>query len=351
MRSEHLAAAFSEHGWQVRIVADEAAGEAVSDAPAAAGAAGALRRGAASLARLVLPYPDSYARWSARAGRRLRHAESPDLVYALAWPFSAIALGAALGSRFGAPLVVDVGDPWPHRGLGDVLLERWSLRRAQAMVVTTDGAAELYRRRSGLPADRVVVAPNGADELVRPEGREANPPRFLALGTLSAPRVDPTPAFRALAELEAEGALEFSFYGECFLDLPPDIAAHHRGRVPADEARELMGAADALVIVGNRDPRQVPSKVYEAAESDLPVLYVAGRPTDPGAAILAETGHATVADAGDLADCREAARRTLARMRAGDRPAPARRFTWAATEERVLAAAELSLRGRRRDRR
>jgi hypothetical protein len=155
------------------------------------------------------------------------------------------------------------------------------------------------------------------------------------LGTLSEARIDPVPGFRVLRELQREGRAEFYFYGRVWLELPSDVLDSYRGVVPGAEAARLTRSADAVVIVGNRDTRRVPSKVFEMARSNIPVLYLRGPDGEPGARILTETGHATVAPGTDPAACRRAAEEVIARLASGARPQPTDRFSWEAATDRI----------------
>lgn len=297
-----------------------------------------LRAAAADQARRAVPLPDAHIRWATALARdpALERPPSPDtIVYAVAAPFSSLVLGAILARRWGVPLIGDLGDPWPARGAAEARLARWTMSRLSSLVVTNQRTADAYRDQLH-PGASIVVAPNGADELERSEPEADVPPLFLQLGTLSNLRVDPASAYGALAELDREGLIRFRSHGEAWVRLAPEAASHHLGVIPEDEARTLMRAAAAVLVVGNRNAIQIPSKVYEIARSEAWGLCVSELDREPGAEILRESGHGVICG-NDEGEIRAGALEILARERRGERPQPTSRFSWEETVVRVVA--------------
>ncbi|MCP9487655.1 MAG: glycosyltransferase [Gaiellaceae bacterium MAG52_C11] len=295
----------------------------------------ALRAALVAGARVLLPLPDGQVGWALAAYRALRPRPKPPglaAVYAIGAPFSALALGAALARRWDLPLIADLGDPWPRRGPAEFLLERWTMRRASAMLVPTKRMARAYRRRFRKIA-QIVVAPNGADVL-RSKRRKGRP-LFLHVGVITGLRIDPEPAFRALAKLDREGLLEFVSYGGAWVPLPPEAAHHHRGPIPQPDARRLMAEASALLILGNRSDIGLPSKTFEVARSDVWALFVSELDWELGAEVIEETGSGEVVRMNAEPAIRAAALAILARERSGERPQPTARYSW----EETLATA------------
>lgn len=362
-RSRRLAAGFREAGRPVHaIVTDGGRGpdRAVGAEPLAAargpligrmeepgiGFRRRLRAAAVGRARRALPLPDAHIGWALNLARSRGLARPPSpatILYAVAAPFSSLVLGAVLSRRWGVPLIGDLGDPRPLRGPGEARLAAWTMTRLSALVVTNERTAASYREHvsPGLP---IVVAPNGADELGRTAGGAGLPPLFLQLGTLSGSRVDPNPAFGALAGLEREGRLRFRSHGEAWVRLDRRVERHHLGVLSGDEARALMSAATALLVVGNRDATQIPSKVYEIARSRAWGLYVSELDGEPGAAILGRSGHGVVC-ANSEREIRAGALELLAREARGERPTPSPAFEWRCTVDRVVALVEANGRG------
>ncbi len=358
VRSRRIAAALAARGGPIHaVVIDD--GRSIA-APILASAPGPLagtmgepgmnprrraRAAVADRARRLIPLPDAHLRWAAAVLRdpALKRPPSPrTTIYAVAAPLSSLIVGAVLARRWGAPLIGDLGDPWLPRGAAEARLAAAVMRQLDALIVTNERTAEACRARV-LPGTEIIVAPNGADELRRAATPAAEPPLFLQLGTLSNARIDHGHAFRALAELDREGLIRFRSYGEAWIRPAPEVAAHHRGVVSPDAARTLLQAAAAAVVVGNRSPLQIPSKVYEIARSQAWGLYVSERDREPGAEVLRATGHGIIC-ANDAAEIRAGALEIRERERRGTRPRPTARYSWEPTLDRILAVVESGVR-------
>jgi hypothetical protein len=286
--------------------------------------------------RRVVPVPDAHARWALAASRSPGLAQRPagiGAVYAIGAPYSSLVLGALLARRWGVPVIGDLGDPWPIRGLAEARLERWTLSRMAALVVTNEPTAELYRGRIAVGAE-IVVAPNGAD-ITKGRDRE-EPPLFLQLGTLTSQRTSPAVAFEALGRLDREGVIRFRSYGESWVRLDREIADLHLGVLGEEEANELMCRASALLMLASLREIQIPSKAYEIARSDLWGLCVSEIDRDPGAELLRRSGHG-VAAPNTVDGVRAAALEIVERLRAGRRPQPTgEHHSWEATVDAVV---------------
>jgi glycosyltransferase involved in cell wall biosynthesis len=183
-RVSQIAGALNGAGYDVTVAApatpDFGAADEVLDGvrvlrfpapPEGSGAAGYLREYWAGLRGLR------------RIARRLEAEHPPDLVIACNPPdFLFLAVRGA--RRRGARLVFDHHDLSPelfeskferrgpfHRAL--LAAERWSFRRADAVLSTNDSYAAIARERGGVPAERVFVVRNGPDpgriRLVEPD--------------------------------------------------------------------------------------------------------------------------------------------------------------------------------------
>ena len=89
--------------------------------------------------------------------RRLR----PDLIQT--WLFAGNAYGRAAGIACGVPHLVAGErciDPW--KGWTELAVDRWLARRSDRIVANSPGVRDFYVRR-GLPAEKMVVIPNGVE--------------------------------------------------------------------------------------------------------------------------------------------------------------------------------------------
>src|SRR5688572_3196776 len=236
-------------------------------------------------------------------GRRVL-SEGVDLVYSTAPPFSGHVAGLLLRELTRTPWVAEFRDPWNHpwsdrlaprhpatRGL-DSLLERWVLRRADAVVAVTEAARGLLVSR--LPEgqhDKVLLARNGIpDSTVREPSslkRGAGPFTILYAGSLYLSR-DPVRFLEGLARFIAvrqlrPGDLQVRFIGRCSEFENASVAGlaerlgltgylHVEDWVPFEEIGKLTRSADVLLLFAQKQPLQVPNKVYEYIAVGTPIL-------------------------------------------------------------------------------
>ncbi|HEY8494679.1 MAG TPA: glycosyltransferase family 4 protein [Myxococcota bacterium] len=276
---------------------------------------------------------------SASAQALLRRLDA-DVVIATSPPPTVGVPGIVAARRLGVPLVFDVRDLWPEAIASSGRLRSGLLirtltaladtiyRQAAAITVVTEGKRERLIEE-GVPAEKVVVIPNGVDlgrflDVPPLEAEELralgfDPERFLVLyaGIMNPPQgldvlLDaiqrlaarrPDLATRVQLGLVGGGSererLEARVRAERLDGLVRFAPVQPRERIPP-----LLRAAGAITVPlrPRRDTHTVPSKLYEAMASGRPVLVSAdGAPNE----ILreAEAGLATpAADAEALAD-------------------------------------------------
>jgi hypothetical protein len=184
------------------------------------------------------------------------------------------------------------------------------------------------------------LIPNGGEIRRRPyaTGEGPEPPLFVHLGAINAGRIDPHPAFSALAALHIEGTIDFRSHSIGFHHGFDGLPHPHRPMLSHDEALDLLASATAALVLGNDDPAQLPSKAFEIACTETWALCVRGRSDDPAAAVLERSGHAVIAAANTERAVSAAAREILEREQAGLRPSPDPGQSW---EGRIAAVAAL----------
>jgi glycosyltransferase involved in cell wall biosynthesis len=99
---------------------------------------------------------------------------SPSAVYASAMPSETLLLAAEIGRRHGLPVLADLRDPWsyhcapPYRHVVDFWLERALERRTLSactrVITNTTLMQHLLVQKLGVPAERILLIPNGYDE-------------------------------------------------------------------------------------------------------------------------------------------------------------------------------------------
>jgi len=130
-----------------------------------------LRR-LAAFVRSCLYFPDSSVGWVpfgfARGAKLLRQRHF-DVIFSSEPPRSASVVALLLRMTLGVPWVFELMDPWyaPARPLRR-RFEHWflgfMLRRADAVVVMTEGHERDLQERFGVPYSKLFVVPNGFDE-------------------------------------------------------------------------------------------------------------------------------------------------------------------------------------------
>ncbi len=215
--------------------------------------------------------------------------------------------------RFGARLVFEVRDVWPLTlqelgGLSSrhplVVVLRWFERRAYRVsdaIVSVLPTAASHLRDHGVPAERIVIVPNGisADVLEASRGRvpspvvaaaaEAHPFTVGFVGTLGMANALETliDAARLLADEEIGFILvghgsEADRLRALAADLPNVVLV---GPVAKSEVPSVLQAFDACYVGYHRSPLYrfgiSPNKVFDYMAAARPVILAAAAANDP----------------------------------------------------------------------
>ncbi len=163
--------------------------------------------------------------------------------------------------------------------------------RAAAGIVTTKPQADALRHsvRADLP---LLVRPNGyADRFlepagpIKPSGARTDVLRLAHFGMISSPRLDISSVLRRLAASKRWTRIEFHQYGPVWnaqldgLSDPIEVVRH--SVLPWNDVVQLASSFDAVVVVGNHNSAQMPSKAIEYMTLPVPRLAVVnGHPDD-----------------------------------------------------------------------
>ena len=286
------------------------------------------------VAQLALGFPDVARGWVLRAAgvaRGLLRQHDFDAVVTSGPPHSAHFAGwlATLGRR--EAFVVDMRDPWlqTHKKWGAygavagsvqsliAALQRTVFRRASAIVVNTHEFVEhLHELDAALPVSHVS---NGVDLEGLPLRTAA---RFDTIsiayvGTLYVGRNFSTVlgALASLARDRSDQAARVTLRIAGHMDPPHEerlrgqLAAdgltenvHIYGRLPRQEALDLLARSELALVLAQEQPTQVPAKIYECVGLGVPTLVVAER--DSAAAREARRIGAMTLDTDDVAGMR-----------------------------------------------
>lgn len=239
--------------------------------------------------------------WEVEAWWTLRRRRPcPDGALLVGFPFSAVYWAARRLVHQGIPYVVDLGDPWaltlpagerpPMGRLRASRCERFVWTHARAAIVTTqlqaDAISELFDH---LP---VVVRPNGY-QLAQPSAGSAERPapplrrtlRLVHYGNLYSSRLDVAPLLARLAGCGKWDSVVFTQQGNDWSGALRGLPAAARVEVGAQQSWEQVVAAapqhDLAIVVGNRNPAQLPSKAVQYLTLPIPrVAIVSGDPSD-----------------------------------------------------------------------
>jgi colanic acid biosynthesis glycosyl transferase WcaI len=242
---------------------------------------GSFMASAAIAGSLALPRPDVIV------------ATSPQLLCAVA--------GGLLARRFRAPLVMEVRDLWPESlvavgasGQRSPLvrsLERLAgslYRRASHIVTVTDSQREVIVR-SGIPAERVSVVPNGVDRAffepqIPATGAAPAEAQFVVtyIGTIGMAHHLET-LLDAAAELRGEPHFRFRIVGEGARREALEARARSAGLTnvefcgqrPRGEVARWIAESSACAVLLRRDDvfrTVVPSKMLEIMAVGRPIL-------------------------------------------------------------------------------
>jgi hypothetical protein len=223
--------------------------------------------------------------WKALAGRP----PDADVALLVGFPFSPLVVAARALRRHGVPYVLDISDPWAltrsdgraptFRDRRGAHLERRLWSDASAGIVTTSGQAVDLRR--AVPGLDILVRPNGYTEVeaapaVHRRGAD-DELRIGHFGALYAPRVDFTGVLRRLAESGRWRRVVVQQYGRDHYGTLRGLSAHitvqQHDPMPWPEVVRLAAAElDLALVIGNTDPRQLPSKAIEYLTLPVPRL-------------------------------------------------------------------------------
>lgn len=279
--------------WNVTVISGPAGGK---NSPA-------LREGppsrSRSLAAVVINalLLDKLEVWSKQRFRLWR--PGADAALLVGAPFSPLAEASRRLIADRIPYIVDIGDPWALtalypavRSLALVRARRAETRMwsgaAGAITTTTLQAESLHSLFPNIP---ILVRPNGfnsADATVlrqsthhlsTADSSSGGVLRLAHFGNLYTPRLDLRCFLRHLAASRLWTGIEFHQFGfdssSALANLPSGISALFHEPRPWREIVSLSKRFDAALVVGNRDPAQLPSKAANYLVLPIPRIALA----------------------------------------------------------------------------
>lgn len=251
----------------------------------------------------ILALPDRWSSWwfgGVLSGMREIRRAKPAVLWSTYPITSAHLIGATLARLSGLPWVADFRDPMINGDYPSAPMQRktWQwleslvMRTAARCVFTTERAAEVYRQRYPVAADKCRVIENGYDD----EAFEGNLPKrdgvaedqllLLHSGIIYPRDRDPSAFFQAIAQLIDTGVVERKrlvirfrapHHGEEVAALASQYGladvVEIAPPIPYREAIAEMMAADLLLVFqGSHFNSQIPAKIYEYLRTGRPVM-------------------------------------------------------------------------------
>lgn len=269
-----------------------------------------------------------------------------DVVYVTGPPWSVHLAGMFLRDLSGTPLVVEYRDPWPPARAEESLnhhffvsarrsLQRQVLRRARLVVTVTDGIATHTRAFVGDTVPFLTVlnglVPGGP---TAPTLRRQGPLRIVHAGEVYLGR-DPAPLFRSLAAIISARRIDprdlrivFLGQGKGYLGVPVATIAGAAGlgafvdfqdQVPYEDCMGILREADALLLLAQHQPLQVPNKLFDYLTARRPILGFVDAGGESERLLRRLVGHSIVTD-WDGPDARAAVETVIDTARAATLP-------------------------------
>jgi hypothetical protein len=299
----------------------------------------------------LMAVPDQWVTWclgAIPAGLNLIRRQKCDVILTTFPIPSAILIGWLLHRVTGKPWIVDLRDSmtepdYPRDPLTWKVcrwLEKKAMHDATHVLFTAESAIKMYLERypTLLSPNRCTLIRNGYDEedfrdLV-PAPRAPNRPlRLVHMGLLYPIERDPLPFFRALGALQRQGAVDASRlrielrasgydYGPALRAEGIENLVHLLPPLPYRQALQDSADADGLLLFQAACcDHQIPAKVFEYLRLAKPILALTSHTGDT-AALLKQTGGATIVDSANADAISQALPEFLSVVQAGSHAQP-----------------------------
>lgn len=244
-----------------------------------------------------------------------------DLLYTTAPPASAHVAGLLLHRLKGVPWAVEFRDPWMDNIIKvdrptskaatavESWLEKKCLTNSRYVIPVSQGIYRLLEPK--LTTDKgptMILVRNGIDRLLpaRRPVEPGHPFTIIHAGSLYHGR-DPRQFLAALAAVKQQFGLtpqqitlEFIGHGRRFAG--ESIEGHvdslgltdlvrFRNWLPLEASRDLMERADLLLLLAQRQPDQVPNKLYDYLGTRVPILALVDEGGETATMLQAVGGH------------------------------------------------------------
>lgn len=252
-------------------------------------------------------FPDLRSEWIFSTSMRLIRllgSNSYNAIVSSHEPGASLILGL-LGKRISRlPLIADLADPvvaphapkWRYRF--DLAFEAMVLKRADAAVVTTEAASELFMNRHGLRGIREKFScvtqgfPSRDEKHPHISQRCSELLKIVYTGNFYEDFRSPAQVAIALKSLE-DLNIQVDFYGNhtAYQSLFEGVGqAVFHGAVEHRICLIAQQNCDVLLSLGNQQAFQVPGKIYEYLGAGVPILHISMATADEAGLLISNVG-------------------------------------------------------------
>jgi hypothetical protein len=245
-----------------------------------------------------------------------------DAAVLVGYPCSPLSFAAHKLAHSRIPYIVDIGDPWmltnpyPEGGRFQrrraARLERKLWASARGAIVTTQGQGDALKRL--FPHLRVLIRPNGYNStetkltsMRASEPKSESELRLVHYGSLYGARVNFEKIFQQLASSGKWDKITLRQYGPdwegALKSVADNIEIDHRSPISWTEVLAEASIFHAAVVIGWRNPAQMPSKTVQYLTLPIPRIAMVNQgDTDALATYVADKpGWAVIDDEARLA--------------------------------------------------
>lgn len=258
-------------------------------------------------------FPDMYYNWSFKAakyGKKLMEKEKFDVIFSMHEPPSSHLCGLRIKKTFkDVPWVLYWSDPWlndPSRE--DIGFVRRFIEGKQEKSVVLSGDRHIFVTEENkkdfiekykIKEDKMFVVTRGYNKAIYEEIECKTKPKLLKedkinlvyAGEIFSKIRDLRPFIKALEELQVKDKelfdrLNIIFFGNIDdenikLKLKQFSNVTVNGRIDYKEALKYMIHGDILLVLGNKNSKQIPAKIYDYLGTKNLIMVILGDENDP----------------------------------------------------------------------
>jgi len=245
-------------------------------------------------------FPDSMVDWCFSAVKQERKDKlvsiiTPNVIISCSMPNSVHLIGYKLSKKYRIPLVVDYADPWVYsvgykknlRFYLERKLEKMILKHAMFISFSAEGCRKVYLEGYELDELKTITVMSGYEESLQKEADEIRKmhtkhscKKLIYGGAIQLGVRDIAPLFQALTEIKDSGIkllIRTDLLGrprEQVKKYGLESIVSIENYIPFDEHVKEIVESSVVVLLGNSNNIQIPSKVFNYMAIGTPILYL-----------------------------------------------------------------------------